>query len=83
MLSKPKKNNYIIIKNKKDNQKEELAKENYILKQKISSLNGEINKMAVENNRKILIIQEKIDEYEAKQRQMEINRLNASNDIEK
>ena len=77
------KNNNIIIKNKKDNRKEELAKENYILKQKIRSLNGEINRMAVENNRKILIIQEKLDEYEAKQRQLEINRLNASNDIEK
>ena len=77
------KNNNIIIKNKKDNQKEDLAKENYILKQKIRSLNGEINRMAVENNRKILIIQEKLDEYEAKQRQLEINRLNASNDIEK
>ena len=77
------KNNNINIKNKKDNQKEDLAKENYILKQKIRSLNGEINRMAVENNRKILIIQEKLDEYEAKQRQLEINRLNASNDIEK
>ena len=77
------KNNNIIIKNKKDNQKEDLAKENYILKQKIRSLNGEINRMAVENNRKIIIIQEKLDEYEAKQRQLEINRLNASNDIEK
>ena len=76
-------NNNIIIKNKKDNKIEDLSKENYILKQKIRSLNGEINKMAVENNRKILIIQDKLDEYEEKQRQMEINRLNASNDIEK
>ena len=76
-------NNNIIIKNKKDNKIEDLSKENYILKQKIKSLNGEINKMAVENNRKILIIQDKLDEYEEKQRQMEINRLNASNDIEK
>ena len=77
------KNNNIIIKNKKDNQKEDLAKENYILKQKIRSLNGEINRMAAEYNRKLLIIQAKLDEYEAKQRQLEINRLNASNDIEK
>ena len=83
ILSKSENNNNIIIKNKKDNKIEDLSKENYILKQKIRSLNGEINKMAVENNRKILIIQDKLDEYEAKQRQMEINRLNASNDIEK
>ena len=83
ILSKSENNNNIIIKNKKDNKIEDLSKENYILKQKIRSLNGEINKMAVENNRKILIIQDKLDEYEEKQRQMEINRLNASNDIEK
>ena len=83
ILSKSENNNNNIIKNKKDNKIEDLSKENYILKQKIRSLNGEINKMAVENNRKILIIQDKLDEYEAKQRQMEINRLNASNDIEK
>ena len=83
ILSKSENNNNIIIKNKKDNKIEDLSKENYILKQKIRSLNGEINKMAVENNRKILIIQDKLDEFEEKQRQMEINRLNASNDIEK
>ena len=83
ILSKSENNNNIMIKNKKDNKIEDLSKENYILKQKIRSLNGEINKMAVENNRKILIIQDKLDEYEEKQRQMEINRLNASNDIEK
>ena len=83
ILSKSENNNNNIIKNKKDNKIEDLSKENYILKQKIRSLNGEINKMAVENNRKILIIQDKLDEYEEKQRQMEINRLNASNDIEK
>ena len=83
ILSKSENNNNIIIENKKDNKIEDLSKENYILKQKIKSLNGEINKMAVENNRKILIIQDKLDEYEEKQRQMEINRLNASNDIEK
>ena len=83
ILSKSENNNNNIIKNKKDNKIEDLSKENYILKQKIRSLNGEINKMAVENNRKILIIQDKLDEFEEKQRQMEINRLNASNDIEK
>ena len=52
-----------------DTQKEELTKENYILKQKIKSLNNELNKMAVENNRKLLIIQERLDEYEAKQKE--------------
>ena len=83
ILSKSENNNNIIIKNKKDNKIEDLSKENYILKQKIRSLNGEINKMAVENNRKILIIQDKLDEYEEKHRQMEINRLNDSDDIEK
>ena len=51
------------------NQNEELVKENYSLKQKIKSLNSELNKMAVENNRKILIIQERLDEYESKQKQ--------------
>ena len=71
------------LKNKKDNQKDELAKENYMLKQKIRSLTGEMNKMAVENNRKILMIQEKLDEYEYKQRQNLINQQNRLNDLEK
>ena len=52
-----------------DTQKDELTKENYILKQKIRALNSELNKMAVENNRKLLIIQDRLDEYEAKQKQ--------------
>ena len=64
-------NSFNNIKSKEiiDTQKEELTKENYILKQKIKSLNNELNKMAVENNRKLLIIQERLDEYEAKQKQ--------------
>lgn len=79
-------NNNISLKNKNDIQKEEIAKENYILKQKIRALNGEINRMAVENNRKILIIQQKLEEYESKQREnliMEQNKLNSQNEIEK
>ena len=51
-ISKEKNINNITLKNKKDNQKDEISKENYILKQKIRALNGEINRMAVENNRK-------------------------------
>ena len=42
--------------------------------------------MAVENNRKILIIQQKLEEYESKQREnliMEQNKLNSQNEIEK
>ena len=60
-------NNIKILDNNYKN--EELVKENYSLKQKIKSLNSELNKMAVENNRKILIIQERLDEYESKQKQ--------------
>ena len=60
-------NNIKILDNNYQN--EELVKENYTLKQKIKSLNSELNKMAVENNRKILIIQERLDEYESKQKQ--------------
>ena len=60
-------NNIKILDNNYQN--EELVKENYSLKQKIKSLNSELNKMAVENNRKILIIQERLDEYESKQKQ--------------
>ena len=63
-------NNIKILDNNNQNeQNEELAKENNLLKQKIKSLNSEMNKMAVENNRKILIIQERLDEYESKQKQ--------------
>ena len=79
-------NNNISLKNKNDSQKDDMAKENYILKQKIRALNGEINRMAVENNRKILIIQQKLEEYESKQREnliMEQNKLNSQNEIEK
>ena len=85
-ISKEKNINNITLKNKKDNQKDEISKENYILKQKIRALNGEINRMAVENNRKILIIQQKLEEYESKQREnliMEQNKLNSQNEIEK
>ena len=73
----------ITLKNKKNNQQDELTKENYILKQKIKSLNGEINKMAVENNRRLLIIQSKLDEYESRQRQNEIMEKNKLNDLRK
>ena len=85
-ISKTENINNISLKNKNDIQKEEIAKENYILKQKIRALNGEINRMAVENNRKILIIQQKLEEYESKQREnliMEQNKLNSQNEIEK
>ena len=85
-ISKEKNINNITLKNKKDNQKDEISKENYILKQKIRALNGEINRMAVENNRKILIIQQKLEEYETKQREnllREQNKLNSQNEIEK
>ena len=85
-ISKTENINNISLKNKNDGQKEEMAKENYILKQKIRALNGEINRMAVENNRKILIIQQKLEEYESKQREnliMEQNKLNSQNEIEK
>ena len=83
LKSANKKNDNIIIKSKNDNQFDELAKENYKLKQKIRSLNGEINKMAVENNRKLLIIQERLDEYESKQKQNLIMEQNKINEIEK
>ena len=85
-ISKEKNINNITLKNKKDNQKDEISKENYILKQKIRALNGEINRMAVENNRKILIIQQKLEEYESKQREnllREQNKLGSQNEIEK
>jgi len=85
-ISKEKNINNISLKNKKDNQKDEISKENYILKQKIRALNGEINRMAVENNRKILIIQQKLEEYETKQREnllREQNKLGSQNEIEK
>ena len=85
-ISKTENINNISLKNKNDSQKDEIAKENYILKQKIRALNGEINRMAVENNRKILIIQQKLEEYESKQREnliMEQNKLNSQNEIEK
>ena len=85
-ISKTENINNISLKNKNDNQKDDMAKENYILKQKIRALNGEINRMAVENNRKILIIQQKLEEYESKQREnliMEQNKLNSQNEIEK
>jgi len=85
-ISKEKNINNITLKNKKDNQKDEISKENYILKQKIRALNGEINRMAVENNRKILIIQQKLEEYETKQREnllREQNKLGSQNEIEK
>ena len=85
-ISKEKNINNITLKNKKENQKDEISKENYILKQKIRALNGEINRMAVENNRKILIIQQKLEEYESKQREnllREQNKLNSQNEIEK
>ena len=74
-------NKNIIIKNNKDNQKDDVTKENYTLKQKIKSLNGEINKMAAEYNRKLLIIQAKLDEYESKQTQNEIMNQNKLNEL--
>ena len=74
-------NKNIIIKNNKDNQKDDVTKENYTLKQKIKSLNGEINKMAAEYNRKLLIIQAKLDEYESKQKQNEIMNKNKLNEL--
>ena len=85
-ISKTENINNISLKNKNDSQKDDMVKENYILKQKIRALNGEINRMAVENNRKILIIQQKLEEYESKQREnliMEQNKLNSQNEIEK
>ena len=66
-MNKKNSNNIKILDNSiNENQNEELAKENYLLKQKIKSLNSELNKMAVENNRKILLIQDRLDEYESK-----------------
>ena len=49
------------------------------IQQKIKSLNSELNKMAVEYNRKILLIQERLDEYELKQKQNLINEKNKIN----
>ena len=72
-------NNNIENKEPKNNKNEELAKENNSLKQKIKSLNSELNKMAVEYNRKILLIQERLDEYELKQKQNLINEKNKIN----
>ena len=90
-MNKKNSNNIKILDNSiNENQNEELAKENYLLKQKIKSLNSELNKMAVENNRKILIIQDRLDEYESKQKQYlnklekekEKNRNNNNEDID-
>ena len=72
-------NNNIENKETKNNKNEELAKEKNSLKQKIKSLNSELNKMAVEYNRKILLIQERLDEYELKQKQNLINEKNKIN----
>ena len=72
-------NNNIENKEPNNNKNEELAKENNSLKQKIKSLNSELNKMAVEYNRKILLIQERLDEYELKQKQNLINEKNKIN----
>ena len=72
-------NNNIENKETNNNKNEELAKENNSLKQKIKSLNSELNKMAVEYNRKILLIQERLDEYELKQKQNLINEKNKIN----
>jgi len=72
-------NNNIENKENNNNKNEELAKENNSLKQKIKSLNSELNKMAVEYNRKILLIQERLDEYELKQKQNLINEKNKIN----
>ena len=74
-------NKNVIIKSNKDNQKDDVTKENYTLKQKIKSLNGEINRMAAEYNRKLLIIQAKLDEYESKQTQNEIMNKNKLNEL--
>ena len=53
----------------KEKENDDLAKENYSLKQKIKSLNGDLNRMAADYNQKLLIIQDKLTEYETKQKQ--------------
>ena len=57
-ISKTENINNISLKNKNDSQKDDMAKENYILKQKIRAINREINRMKVENNRNIIINQQ-------------------------
>jgi hypothetical protein len=49
-----------------NNNQEDLINENYILKQKIKSLNNELNKVTYENNQKLLKIQQKLNENELK-----------------
>ena len=65
----------------KNIQNDDLIKENYDLKKKIKSLNAEMNRMAVENNKKLLIIQDKLNEYEIKQKQNLITNKNRPNDL--
>ena len=65
----------------KNIQNDDLIKENYDLKKKIKSLNAEMNRMAVENNKKLLIIQDKLNEYEIKQKQNLITNKNRTNDL--
>ena len=65
----------------KNIQNDDLIKENYDLKKKIKSLNAEMNRMAVENNKKLLIIQDKLNEYEIKQKQNLITNKNKTNDL--
>lgn len=45
---------------------EDIAKENYFLKQKVKSLTTELNKVLTEQNQKLLKIQKKFNEYELK-----------------
>ena len=49
-----------------NNNQEDLINENYMLKQKIKSLNNELNKVTYENNQKLLKIQQKLNENELK-----------------
>ena len=60
---------------------EDLMKENYLLKQKIKSLNNELKTVTFENNQKLLKIQEKLNEREMKNKIEMKNNKNNNIDI--
>jgi hypothetical protein len=64
---------------------EDLMKENYLLKQKIKSLNNELKTVTFENNQKLLKIQEKLNEREMKKNNnnIDINENENENDNNK
>ena len=62
--------------NNNNTQIQDLMNENYLLKQKIKSLNNELKKVTHENNQKLLKIQEKLNERELKNNNNDENNEN-------